>query len=140
MKLTGFLILVLIGVGSCDYQHEKQLNRVLVESIESMQNFNEQIYFATKEKSYELRFELESLRRDEQRKDGYSKLNNIYKRYLYIDSICDRQLVRLDTLKSQLLRELQVKETTLQKNHSPQTVDFSQLTENQLQKPVDDFF
>lgn len=140
MRLVKVLILVSIGVSSCDDQHENQLNRVLIESVESMQLFNNHIYLLTKERSYELRFQVQRLRNDDQQKDSYSKLSYIYDRYLYVDSVCNQELARLDTLKSDLLKEYQIKQTILNTSVFPQTIDFRQLTQNQLNKEVSDFF
>lgn len=140
MKVTGSLILVLIGISSCDNQDERQLNRVLVGSVESIQRYNAQTCVAVKEKSNELRFEVERLRRNGQQQNNYFKLNAIYDRYLHIDSVCDNELARLDTLRSVLLQAHQIKKSVVLKNYFPQLIDFSQLTHDQLQEQVGDFF
>lgn len=140
MNATRFIILVSIGICSCRYQDKTQLNRVLIESIESIQYSNNQLYIATKERSYELQFEVESLQRNEQQQNGYLKLNDIYKRYLHIDSICDLELLRLDTLKFHLLHAYEINKSVLASNCFPQSIDFAQLTQVQLEQQVGDFF
>jgi hypothetical protein len=139
MKLTWLLIFVLIVV-SCDNKTEQQLQKSLVESIDITQEFNSTINSDISDKLYGIKFEVKYTSVKEEQQSGYLRLKHLYERLVLIDSISNDLISHIDSVKTALLLYGDIDKKAIKANFFPKTIDFSVLTEKDLQAPVDDFF
>lgn len=129
-KLFFICCFLIFGCGK-----PKNEQQILINSIEAVQQFNEVIEGELKWKFFEVRYEIEYTNNKEQ-KPHHLRLNFINDRMTSMDSMANKVINRIDTLKQNLLQHSNINRKAI----SDRWIYFSKIPENKLSIDVEDFF